>query len=190
MGRALFLSTFARHISYLFVERCAINSCLNSGALTVYSPVQGSPRPPLGLCTHRGFSLLEMVFATGLLAGILVPALAVLRDAMAISRETTSRSLLANYAVHTLEEQVALGMGGWTNNNDADTFAAEGHPGIAFNSVRSDNPSDGGITGSLMHVGVTVFEDLDSDLTPGVGELTLTMRTKIAKLATYENEEQ
>jgi hypothetical protein len=41
-----------------------------------------------------------------------------------------------------------------------------------------------------MHLEVTVFEDLDSDLIPDAGELTLRMRTKIAKLASYENEEQ
>ena len=138
----------------------------------------------------RGFSLLEMVFATALLAGTLVPALAVMRDALTISRETTSRSLMANYAVQKLEEQMALGMGTWTNDTDANNFAGDGHPGIAFNSVRSDDPVDGGITGSVMHLEVTVFEDLDSDLIPDAGELTLKMRTKIAKLATYENEEQ
>ena len=131
-----------------------------------------------------------MVFATGLLAGTLVPALAVMRDAMAISRETTSRSLMANYAAQKLEEQISLGMGAWTNDTNAGNYAADGHPKIAFNSVRSDDPADGGITGSLMHVEATLFEDHDNDLSPGVGELAVTMRTKIAKLATYENEEQ
>lgn len=133
---------------------------------------------------------MEMVFATALLAGTLVPALAVMRDAMAISRETTSRSLMANYAVQKLEEQIALGMGAWTNLADANNFAGDGHPEIAFNSVRSDDPADGGITGSVMHLEVTLFEDIDSDLIPDADELTLKMRTKIAKLETYENEEQ
>jgi type II secretory pathway pseudopilin PulG len=137
-----------------------------------------------------GFSLLEMVFATALLAGTLVPALAVMRDAMAISRQTTSQSLMANYAVQKLEEQTALGMGTWTDDTDAGNFAGEGHPEIAYTSVRSDDPAAGGITDGLMHLEVTLFEDLDSDLTPDSNELTLTMRTKIAKLATYENEEQ
>ena len=136
-----------------------------------------------------GFSLLEMVFATALLAGTLAPALAVMRDAMALSRETTVRALLANYAVQKLEEHVALGIGSWTNATDSNTFAADGHPEIAYNVSRSDNPAYG-ITGSLTHIMVTVFEDLDDDLTPDTGELQITMRTKIAKLATYENEEQ
>jgi hypothetical protein len=41
-----------------------------------------------------------------------------------------------------------------------------------------------------MHLEVTLFEDLDGDLIPDAGELTLKMRTKIAKLATYETDEQ
>jgi hypothetical protein len=92
--------------------------------------------------------------------------------------------------VQKLEEQIALGMGAWTNDTDASNFASEGHPEIAYTSVRSDDPADGGIADGLMHLEVTLFEDLDSDLTPDSNELTLTMRTKIAKLATYENEEQ
>ncbi len=137
-----------------------------------------------------GFSLLEMVFATALLAGTLAPALAVMRDAMALSRETTVRSLLSNYAVQKLEEHAALGIGSWTNGSDSNTFSGDGHPEIAFSVTRSDNPVNGGITGSLMHIQVTVFEDLDNDLNPDAGELQVSMRTKIAKLGTYENEEQ
>lgn len=137
-----------------------------------------------------GFSLLEMVFATALLAGTLAPALAVMRDAMALSRETTVRSLLNNYAVQKLEEHSALSIGSWTNGSDANTFSGDGHPDIAYTVTRSDNPANGGITGSLMHVRVTVFEDLDNDLTPDANEIQVSMRTKIAKLATYENEEQ
>lgn len=137
-----------------------------------------------------GFSLLEMVFAVALLAGTLAPALAVMRDAMALSRETTARSLLANYAVQKLEEQSALASGTWTNGSATGTFSADGHPQIAYNVSRSDNPADGGIAGSLMHVWVTVFEDLNADLNPDSSEIQVSMRTKIAKLATYENDEQ
>jgi type II secretory pathway pseudopilin PulG len=144
---------------------------------------------PPGRRKSPGFSLLEMVFATGLIAGTLVPALSVMRDAMAISRETTNRSLMANYAVQKLEEQIALGMDAWTNDTDVNNLAGEGHPEIAYSTLRSDNPADGGIVDSLMHLEVTLFEDLDGDLTADADELTLTMRTKIAKLTTYENEE-
>jgi hypothetical protein len=140
--------------------------------------------------TEGGFSLLEMVFATALLAGTLAPALAVMRDAMAISRETTVRSLLVNYAVQKLEEHSALGIGTWTNGTTSSTFNADGYPKIAYTVTRSDAPGDGGITGSLMSVRVTVFEDLDADISLDANEIQVLMRTKIAKLATYENEEQ
>lgn len=143
------------------------------------------PRP-----FRNGFSLLEMVLATALLAGTLAPALAVMRNAMAISRETTVRSLLANYAVQKLEEQTAVGIGSWTNGTFSGTFSADGHADVAFTVTRSDDPANGGITGSLMSVRVTVFEDVDTDSSPDSDEIQLTMRTKVAKLGTYENEEQ
>ena len=64
---------------------------------------------------RRGFSLVEMMAATALVAGTLAPALAVMRDAMAVSREGVRRSLVANYAVQVLESQAALVMQNWTN---------------------------------------------------------------------------
>lgn len=137
-----------------------------------------------------GFSLLEMVFATALLAGTLAPALAVMRDAMAISRETTVRSLLVNYAVQKLEQQTALGIGAWTNGTSNGTFSTDGHPEIAFTVTRSDLPANGGLAGQLMSVRVTVFEDLDADTSPDANEIQYQVRTKVAKLETYENEEQ
>jgi prepilin-type N-terminal cleavage/methylation domain-containing protein len=138
---------------------------------------------------RRGFSLLEMVLATALLAGTLAPALAVMRDAMAVSRETTVRSLLANYAVQKLEEHSAVAIGSWTNATVTGDFSADNNPTLRYSVTRSDLPANGGIAGQLMSVRVTVFEDLDGDSTADANEVQLMMRTKIAKLNTYENEE-
>ena len=138
----------------------------------------------------RGFSLLEMAFATTLLAGTLVPALAVMRDAMAISRETTTRSLLVNYAVEKLEEHASEAIDAWTEATTTVDFSSDGFADIVCIAVTSDDPSDGGIVDGLMSVEVTVFEDLDGDQTLDSGELSVGMRTKVAKLNTYENEEQ
>jgi len=44
-----------------------------------------------------------MLAATAIVAGTLAPALAVMRDAMAISREAVQRNLVSNYAVQVLE---------------------------------------------------------------------------------------
>ncbi len=139
---------------------------------------------------HRGFSLLEMVAAAVLMTSILAPSLTVMRDAMAQSREMNTRNLLATFAVQKLEEQASVSMRTWNSTTEENNFAAYGHPEIGFNTSMSDNPADGGIVGQLMHIQVTVFDDRNSDLIPNTGEIQVQFRTKVAKLNTYENEEQ
>ena len=51
-----------------------------------------------------------MVMAATLVAGTLVPTMAVMRDAMAKSRELSRRNLMSNYAVSVLEAQAATTM--------------------------------------------------------------------------------
>ncbi len=139
---------------------------------------------------QRGaFSLLEMVMASALIAGSLVPTLTVIRDAMAKSRDLSRRNLLANYAVSILERQTATNMDIWSNSNTSGSFAADGHPKIRFVESSSDDPANGGIANQLMHIQVTVFDDTDSDSLVDGNELQVTYRTKIAKLQSYENEE-
>jgi len=131
-----------------------------------------------------------MVAAAVLMTSILAPSLAVMRDAMAQSREMNVRNLLASFAVQKLEEQASVSMLTWNNATDENNFAAYGHPEIGFNLSMSDDPSNGGIVGQLMHIQVNVFEDKNGDLIPDAGELQVQFRTKVAKLNSYENEEQ
>ena len=140
--------------------------------------------------TTRGFSLLEMAAASVIVAGSIVPALALVRDAMATSRDLHRRNLLANYAIHILEERIAIVATNWSSVTTTGDFAADGHADIRFSATTSDDPSDGGITGQLMSVEVTVYDDQDADDSLDTGELRETYRTKIAKLNNYENEEQ
>ncbi len=139
---------------------------------------------------RRGFSLLELVAAAALIAGTLVPALAVIRDAMAESRSLHRRGLLANYAVSILEERAAIAAIDWTNATVTGDFASDGHPNLRYIATASDLSANGGLVGQLMHVGVTVYDDTNSNSTPDSQELQETYRTKVAKLNTYENEEQ
>ncbi len=151
-------------------------------ALRVFYRCQVERKP------RSGFSLLELIAATALVASTIVPALSLMRDAMAQSRAMNRRNLLAIYAVQKLEEQSAFAMQYWTNVTDEDNFAAYGHPEIGFNLSRSDAVSDGGIVGRLARIQVVVFDDVDGDLLPGANELQVQFRTKVAKLVTYENE--
>ena len=135
-----------------------------------------------------GFSLVEMIAATALVAGTLAPALTVMRDAMAASREASRRNLLAIYAVQTLEYAAGATMQSWTTGTDAGNLAFEGYPTIRYVVTRSDAPANGGIAGQLMHVQVTVFDDENGNSTWNAGEEAVRFRTKVAKLLTYENE--
>lgn len=138
--------------------------------------------------TMSAFSLLEMVMATALVTGMLVPALVVIRDSMAQSREMHCRNLLANYAVRILEDEIATTATNWTSSTANGDFSADGHPAIRYSLTKSDDPSDGGIVDHLMNIELTVYYDSDGDLALDVGEVRETYRTKVAKMLSYENE--
>lgn len=137
---------------------------------------------------RRGaFSLVEMIAATALMAGTLAPALAVMRDAMALSRECATRTLLANYAVQVLESQSALVMQNWSNGTATGNFAADGYATLKYSAVKSDAPASGGLVNRLMHIQVTTYEDKDGDSVADANELQVKFRTKVARLASYQN---
>lgn len=137
----------------------------------------------------RAFSLLEIAAASALIAATLVPALALVRDAMAVSREMHRRSLLASYAVRILEDQSALVATNWINETVTGDFSSDGHSDVHYIVTKSDDPGDGGIVDQLIQVEVIVFDDADEDATLDSNELRETYRTKVAKLNSYENEE-
>lgn len=133
-----------------------------------------------------GYSLLELVMAVALVGGTLVPALELVRDATELSLETDERMLLTNYAVSTLEQQIALVAATWASGDASGDFAADGHANLRWQATRSDASADGGIVGSLMHVQVTTYIDSNADDVFDATELHCDMRTKIGKIATYE----
>jgi type II secretory pathway pseudopilin PulG len=137
---------------------------------------------------QRAFSLVEMIAATALVAGTLAPALAVMRDAMAVSREAARRNLLAVYAVQGLEYTSGVTMQGWVSDTTTGNLASDGHPAIRYVMTRSDAPANGGITGLLMHVQVTMFDDANGNSALDANEISVRLRTKVAKLLTYQNE--
>jgi type II secretory pathway pseudopilin PulG len=144
--------------------------------------------PSDGIKSRCAFSLVEMIAATALVAGTLAPALAVMRDAMAVSRESARRNLLANYAVQVLEHNSGGTMQSWTTGTATGNFASDGHSAIRYVLTRSDDPADGGIDERLMHVLVTVFDDVNGNASRDANEIAVRFRTKVAKLLTYQNE--
>ncbi len=125
--------------------------------------------------------------ATALAAGTLAPALAVMRDAMSVSREAVQRNLVANYAVFVLESQQALVMQSWTTGTATGNFSADGYATIKYSAVKTDAPASGGLTNRLMVITVTAYEDKDADSIADADEVKVTLKTKVAKLASYIN---
>lgn len=138
---------------------------------------------------RSGFSLLEMVMASALIVGALVPTMSVMRDAMSKSRDMSRRNLLANYAVSVLEARCASLMDNWSSTTTSGNFSGDGHATIRYTATSSDSAGQGGLTNQLMHIQVTVFDDTDADASLNANELRVVYRTKIARLQSYEDEE-
>jgi type II secretory pathway pseudopilin PulG len=140
--------------------------------------------------THRragAFSLVEMMAATALLAGTLAPALAVMRDAMALSRQGVKRQLVANYATLLLEGASNIQMRVWFPTTYSGNCAAYGNAAIRYSATMTDAPAGGGLTGQLMHITITAYYDDNANSAMDATEIRTTYRTKISKLTSYQN---
>lgn len=143
------------------------------------SPSQRRPR-------SAGYSLVEVVASVALMAATLVPAMELVRDSMDQSVETDRRQLLALYAVSQIEQQLAAAAMTWTTGAYSGDYAGDGHPDIRFDTICSDDPLSGGVSGALMDVRTTVYFDDNSDDALTAGELQCSYRTKIGQFATYQ----
>jgi hypothetical protein len=138
--------------------------------------------------TRGGYSLLEVIAASALMALALVPALEIMRDGMRWSRDVDTREKLLLYGVSKLEEHTALAAASWTPSTVNGDFAGDGHANVRYAAVRSDDPSDGGLTDQLMSITVTTYLDEDGDDTFDAGEPNVVVATKIGKFVSYESE--
>jgi len=135
--------------------------------------------------SRQGNTLLEVLLATAILAGTLVPALRLMRDSMIVSREIEANGLVETYCVGKLEQQLALAAGTWTTGIDQGDFAGDGQSQLRFVAVRADDSASGGIPNRLMAVTVSVWYDRDGNLAIDPGEPIQSMNSKVAKMAAY-----
>jgi hypothetical protein len=135
----------------------------------------------------KAYSLLEVVLASAICATALVPALAFLRDGLALGDAIDTRHLLLLYGVSKLEERMAVVAATWSEGTISGDFAADGHADIRYIATQSDDAAGGGIADRLMSVSVTTFYDDDGDDALDATEMQTTMTTKIGKYISYEN---
>ncbi len=147
-------------------------------------PSNPPPRRPRS--ARRAYSLVEVVAATALMAGTLVPAMQLVRLGIQKSAETDRHQLLSLYAASQVEQRLASTAMTWASASYSGDYAADGHPDIRYDTVCTDDPLSGGLTDQLMDIRTTVYDDANGDdaLTPG--ERSCSFRTKIGKFATYE----
>jgi hypothetical protein len=134
---------------------------------------------------RRGYSMLEVVLASSICLTALVPALAMLRDGIALGEIIDTRHLLLTYSVSKMEEQVAIVGATWATGTVTGNFASDGQSSIRYSVTRSEAVVDGGVVGKLMVVTVTTFSDDNGNNTMDSTEPRTTMTTKIAKLVSY-----
>lgn len=142
-------------------------------------------RLPIRRRSKKGCSLVEVVASIALMAATLVPAIELVRGSMEVSEETDRRQVLALYAVSQVEEQLGLAAMTWSAGSYTGSYATDGHATIRYDTVCSDDPLNGGVTGSLMDIRTTVYYDTNGDATLSAGELQCSYRTKVGRFATY-----
>jgi hypothetical protein len=138
-------------------------------------------------CAPKAYSLLEVVLASAICASALVPALAFLRDGMALGDAIDTRHLLLLYGVSKMEERLAVVAATWSEGTVAGDFAADGHTNIRYIATQSDDVGSGGIADRLMSVSITTYYDEDGDDALDAAEMRTSMTTKIGKFISYEN---
>jgi hypothetical protein len=139
-------------------------------------------RRPSARCAY---SLLEVVLASAICASALVPALAVMRDGVALGDIIDTRHLLLTFGVSKMEEQLAIVGATWATGTVTGNFATDGQSSIRFSVSRSDLAGNGGIPNQLMNVSVTTYSDDNGNSSMDASEARITLSTKVAKLVSY-----
>src|SRR4051794_39250737 len=83
-----------------------------------------------GLRRRGAYSLLEVVMASAICASALVPALAVMRNGMALGEIIDTRHLLLTFGVSKMEEQLAITGATWAAGTITGNFATDGQSSI------------------------------------------------------------
>ena len=130
---------------------------------------------------QRGFTFVEVIAATAILAICIVPATKYLADSMTLRRHLETDRTLVLLAIQTIEEQMAVINAGFTIAQESGTFASQGLPEIAYEVVRSDASAGGGIPDLLMAISVRVWSDENGNLVHESNEAMVELHTKMAR---------
>jgi Tfp pilus assembly protein PilE len=137
---------------------------------------------------RKGNTLIELVAATTVLAIALVPALRLMRDALAVEEEIEYASAMATLCASQLEQSLAKTSASWNTSSESGNYSSIGYARLKYSVTKSDAPANGGLTNQLLAITATVWDDTDSDNALDSGERRVQFSTKLAKLAVYNTD--
>lgn len=140
------------------------------------------------LRVRKGYTLLELIATSGLLALVIVPSLELTRESLDLGHRLESKAIMTSLCLGKLEEHLAIGAIDLSETTTSGSFASIGHAQLRYAIVRSQETSDGGITDRLMAVSAIVWDDINGNLAQDSGEPSITFASKIAKTRTYNDE--
>ncbi len=136
--------------------------------------------------SRRGYTLLELVMASVIMVTVLVPAMSLVIEGIELSSEAEALELLNTSCVSKMEEHLAVAAASFSTATASGDFSGDGNDDIRYSVVRTTSSGAGGISDRLMVITVVVWYDEDQDDSQDSDELTLTMSTKVAALAVYQ----
>jgi Tfp pilus assembly protein PilE len=135
---------------------------------------------------RRGYTLLELVVSSVLMVTVLVPAMALVTQGIEYSGDAEVRALLTTACVSKMEEHLAIAAASFSEATVSGDFSSDGNADMRFSVVRTTSAGAGGITDRLMVITVVVWYDEDQDDVQDSAEATLTLSTKVAAMAIYQ----
>jgi hypothetical protein len=136
---------------------------------------------------QSGTTLLELIAAVALSALVIVPATAMMRDGLELSRKAERQGVMTTLCVGKLEQYLALTTAGFQPAAASGNFGSEGYPELRYTVTADDGAASGGIPGRLMAISATVWYDADGDGALDAGETQVNFSTKTASLVSYQN---
>src|SRR3954465_5400660 len=108
---------------------------------------------------RRGNTLIELVAATTVLGIALVPALRIMRDALAVEEDIEYATAMSTLCASQLEQSLAKTAGAWNTTAESGSYSSIGYSRLRYSVTKSDAPPSGGLTDQLVAITATVWDD-------------------------------
>jgi hypothetical protein len=135
-----------------------------------------------------GYTLRELVSASALTGTVLVASLSLLRQAVDLSERIDRQNLIETLCVSRMEESLNIVAASFATSDVSGNISTQGFSSYRYRVIATDSPANGGISNRLMAVTCLVYFDENGDSALTTGEQSVTLATKVAKMALYTTE--